>query len=81
MIREENSSSILISPEIKRKFEEYVHDNFYSSLILNKDLKEDFVNNKNIFNGKTKIWILKVINFESNNTDYNKKIRNNKNNS
>ena len=40
LIEEENSSSILISPEIKRKFEEFVDDNFYSQLILNKGMKK-----------------------------------------
>jgi len=78
-IKEENSSSMLISQEITKKFEEFMDDNFGSPLILNKDMKEDLINNKN------KLNISKNMNsnnniFENNNLDYNTQMRNNLNN-
>ena len=45
IIKEENSSSILMSPEMKKKFEEYIDDNYGSPVFFNIDEKQK-INNK-----------------------------------
>ena len=73
IIKEENSSSILISPEMTKKFEEYIDDNYESPVILNIDEKQKTNNkideNKNII----------LNNPENNNNTFNNEKKNNLN--
>ena len=69
VIKEENPSSILISPEIKKKFEDYIDDNCDSPLILNKEENDDLINNNKSYSNKN--MNQNNSKFEYNNMNYN----------
>ena len=76
IIKEENSSSILMSPEMKKKFEEYIDDNYGSPVFFNIDEKEKQKINNKMNENKN----INLNNNEINNTiNNNNEIRNNLN--